>query len=387
MTAAKYSVLAALRRSVRGIRSAFATAGVGLLCLAASAPVRATSVAAWPSLSELSTRLRTELPSLPPPDAAHTNAETYARALAPWVLAPDPTGGAADEARTNPVPKTQVYPGSAGYVRVGVVDASLRAALRAALQGLRQQGPVSGWIVDLRFAGGSDIGAGIDAASEFAAPDRSVDFRLGDSRWTVASGAEAFDVPVLVLVNRQTRQAAEAMAAAIRAVASKALVLGSPTAGQARRYRSVSVSESLVLQVAAESLRLPDGSEFPATGLGPDLKVAVPESDERAYAIDEYRRVSQGRALVASGPGRLNEAELVRRRRQPRSPFDDPHGGAEGSRRGATRQTVGAGENRPADAVRNVQDPALALALDLVSGAANEGVAAGSEAPSAGDSR
>ena len=339
----------------------------------------------WPPLADLSARLRSELPSIPLPDASHTNAEAYTRTLAPWVLAPEEPGVV--PAPETPILKTNLYPGAAGYLRIGTIAGPLRPALRAAMLELRQTGPLYGLIVDLRFAGGSDLGAGIEAASEFAAPRRSVDFQLGDTHWTARheAGNDAF--PILVLVNRQTRQAAEAFAAALRAVAAKPLVLGSPTAGQARRYRPVSVSDSLVLQVAAESLRLPDGAEFPTSGLEPNLKLQVPESDERAYAIDEYRRVVGGRARVSSGPGRLNEAELVRRRRLPRSPFEDAHEGHATSRRDAIRGG-GAEEGTSLEAApRSVQDPALALALDLIAGAAEDGTVSSPDAVPPGDSR
>ncbi len=348
------------------------------IALGAPAATAAPTEVTWPPVAELSAKLRSELPSLPAPDPAHTNAEVYARSLAPWVLPGTDTNPANT---SSALLRTNLYPGASGYLRVGTVGPSLVDSLRSAVDGLGQSGPLSGLVLDLRFANGTDFESGIAAASVLASND-PVEFQLGPNTWRTRRSDHPLSVPILILVNRQTRQAAEALAAAIRTIAAKSLVLGSPTAGQARSYRPVQVSDSLTLQVAADALRLPDGSEFPAAGLTPDLRISVSEDDERAYAADEYRRVLQGRPLASARLGRLNEAELVRRRRNPRSPFEDsrPHD----EERLNHSDT---GNTSEADAARAVQDPALAVALDLISGIAADTAAAPTSPGASGDSR
>lgn len=346
--------------------------GCSLFASTSSAPLT------WPSLPDLSATLRAALPSLPSPEGSYTNAEAYARSLSPWVL----TGSdSEDREPKSPILKTHLYPGGSGYLRIGSVAPALHDALLAALDDLRKDGPLSGLVLDLRFADGPDLGAGIDAASALAS-NGPVEFRLGDVTWETRRAANPPTMPILVLVNRQTRQAAEALATAVRSVATKALVLGSPTAGQARSYRPLPVSDALTVQVAQEALRLPDGSEFPASGLKPDLVLTVSEADERAYAMDEYQRVRQGRPVVSEGAFRLNEAELVRRRRQPRSLFEEPH--APGGRRRTDGED---GDGGAFGAPAAVQDPALGLALDLISGAALDAAEATTVTASGGVSR
>lgn len=369
-----------------GLIAALLGAGLGP-CPVSAAPSNAP-VVAWPPVAELSAKLRMELPSLPAPDASQTNAEAYAQSLAPWVL-PE-TGTEAKPAgpdATSPVLKTFLYPGGSGYLRIGTVSPTITESVRSALAELGQGGPLSGLILDLRFASGTDFAAGIAGATPFAS-NGPVEFRLGDSVWRTQRDEKPPSVPVLILVNRQTRQAAEALASAVRASATKSIVLGSPTAGQARSYRPVAVSDSLTLQVATAALQLPDGSEFPASGLKPDLVVSVPEADERAYAIDEFRRVVQGRAMVQSGPGRLNEAELVRRRRGSRNSMEEFPSEADPHRRGSGRLARPDAGTPPSDASpRAVQDPALAVALDLISGFAAVAPETASPAASTGNSR
>jgi hypothetical protein len=378
-------MLAAMHRPVPHFRGLSVPAGrLALLSLLLSVALgtrtatAAPTDVAWPTVAELSAKLRQELPSLPAPDASQTNSEVYARSLAPWVLS---TAESAPPDPSTALLRTNLYPGASGYLRVGTVGPTLADALRSALAGLAQSGPLAGLVLDLRFASGADFESGIAAASVLAS-NGPVEFKLGTSTMRTQRDTHPLSVPILILVNGQTRQAAEALASAIRTVAAKSLVVGSPTAGQARTYRRVAVSDSLSLQVAADALRLPDGSEFPAAGLTPDLRISVSEDDERAYAEDEYRRVFQGRPLASVRPGRLNEAELVRRRRHPRSPFEEsgPHGDA----RFTHSDTV---HESGADATRAVQDPALAVALDLISGIAADTAAAQTLPGASGESR
>lgn len=330
----------------------------------------------WPSPAELSTKLRTERPELPEPAASIQDSESYVRSLHPWVLPPaDP----ADPAAMSPLSKTNRYAGGAAYLRIATVNASLPAALSSAAGALLQEGPVSGWVLDLRFAHGTAHRSAVEAASFWCSKD-SGEFRLADETYRLSRNDQAPSAPVLILINRQTRQAAETLGLALRLTAARALTLGTHSAGEARVYRPLPIADGLSLRLAGDALRLPDGSEFSTNGLLPDVVIAIPEDDERAYAKDEYRRVSQGQPMVAAGANRLNEAELVRRRRSPRSnaAFANPHHRSGDRSRGGSESAGAATPDResttPPEAV---QDPALALALDLISGVAAD--ASGSE--------
>jgi len=271
------------------------------------------------------------------------------------------------------------------------VSASLPASIAAATAAIRQKGPVTGWVVDLRFAGGSEHRAAVESGSFWCAKEVG-EFRLAGEAFRPPRNEQAPTAPVLILVNRQTRQAAETLATTIRLTANRALILGTNSAGQARSYRPFTVSDGLTLRLAGDALRLPDGSEFPTNGLMPDVRISISEDDERAYALDEYRRISQGRPLVSPGPNRLNEAELVRRRRLPRagSISANPHiRSLPGSRSDLDSPGSQPREGNDALIPDAVQDPALALALDLISGVAADASQA-EEAPkglSEGESR
>jgi C-terminal processing protease CtpA/Prc len=113
---------------------------------------------------------------------------------------------------------------------------------------------------------------------------------------------------LVVLVNTETAEAPEAVAASLQKCA-KALVVGDKTAGRAFKYSDVPLSGA-VLRVAVAQVILPDGKEPGENGLTPDISVGLGTASKR----DLMRSVTaKGVASVTSEHDRphLNEAALV----------------------------------------------------------------------------
>lgn len=319
--------------------------------------------AEWPPLEEVASRIHAELSDAPAPDASVKDVQAYVRSLAPRVLPAEPESAAPALVRSSVYTNTASF----AYLRVGSVRAGLRQALDAALTELARTNSLAGTVLDLRFAEGADFGAAVETAGLFASR-KVAGFRLGDRSLEITPVEGRTPLPVMVLVNPRTRGAAEALAAAVRAAAAPSVVIGTNTAGRAREYRAIRLTDQAGLQIAGNPLLLPDGAALPTNGLAPDLLVSVNLDDERAYLTNEYLRVVDGRPAVTPVTARVNEAELVRRRqgRGTEDPFGPaPHG--RGGRRPLRLrpETVAGPEPAPV-----VQDPVLARALDLLSGLA-----------------
>jgi hypothetical protein len=173
----------------------------------------------------------------------------------------------------------------------------------------------------------------------------------------------ALNVPVVVLVNKKTSGAAEALAAMLRQ-ADIGLILGTNTAGTAAIANEFTLSSGQRLRVYSTPIKLGDGKALPISGVKPDIEVEVSEQEELAYLSDAYKVMPKpGRSGLASGTDtntagtnrpprrRINEAELVRMQREGVDPDTEPSA------------------RRPVEADRPVvSDPALARALDLLKG-------------------
>ena len=91
----------------------------------------------------------------------------------------------------------------------------------------------------------------------------------------------AIQMPVVVLVNKYTAGAAEALAAVVRAVGA-GLVLGSETAGQATIAKKFPLKNGDELRIATAPVTLGDGTAISLTGVKPDIDVTVNAEEERA---------------------------------------------------------------------------------------------------------
>jgi hypothetical protein len=320
---------------------------LGCLLVGASAGAETTS---WPPIADLQSLLRSQVPDLPPTTSGETNAGAYLNSLAPWVLVGEETPTSAGHALS----RTNVYGEGIGYLRVREVQNGLAEAMVGALSSLGGTDRLHGVIVDLRFAGGADFREATSAAGVLASQEPR-GFRLGAAELETRAVTTSHRLPTVILVNRQTRGAAEALAAAARHLNAPSLVIGTNTSGQARAYRPVSVPGGSVVRVAGDAFALPGGTTIPLTGLAPDVQVAVSDEDEAIHFNDEFRRVSKGKTVTAEPSFRLNEAELVRRRRGPRS----------------------AGERAAGTPARVLQDPVLARGVDLLESLGSQGADAG----------
>ncbi len=254
-----------------------------------------------------------------------------------------------ETAPTEPPPpllaRTNVFENSLACLRVGRVAAGLAEAVRTTLESWRASAELQGVVLDLRFAGGEDLEAAAAVADLFVAEPRPL-IEWGTTRHTATAKTNALPWRLAVLVNRETRGAAEALAAALHEL-RLALLLGRPTAGEAAVYREFPLSTGQHLRLAVAAVRVGPGARpLSFSGLAPDIRVEIADADERRFIEDPFYQPA------SAGPGarvaRLTEADLVRMHRE------GPGSAAARSRR-----------PEPAEGPR-VTDPVLARALDLL---------------------
>src|SRR6185312_9978163 len=139
--------------------------------------------------------------------------------LAPKVsLITDKSG--ADAAEAKPLTQIKVFEGDIAYLRITRVEEGLAKAVKAGYEQLKSTNKVSGIVLDLRYAGGSDY------------------------------------------------DAAEALAAMVRETGS-GLILGSQTAGAAMVMQDYPLKNGEHLRIASAPVTLGDGAVLPTKGIKP----------------------------------------------------------------------------------------------------------------------
>jgi len=335
-----------------------------LAVLALQPVLRAETRGEAPDPKEVYDLIRTHLGGMSEDELNRKAVRGLVSALKPVVSLASETSSGRAASDGPPVTQTNVFDKDIGYLRVQRVDEGLAKAVEGACEKLQSTNQLRGVVVDLRYAGGDDYAAVAATAELFVKKSRPLlDWGSGEVR--SKEKAEVIAGPVAVLVNRQTSGAAEALAGVLRQAAA-ALVLGHKTAGQAMIAQEFPLKNGDRLRIRINPVKLGDGSALPAEGLAPDISVEVSADEEQAYFADAYQQIprvalSANTQLsltnsVASRNGRrprLNEAELVRERREGTNPEADLTAG------------------RPAEPEGpGVRDPVLARALDVLKGLA-----------------
>jgi C-terminal processing protease CtpA/Prc len=252
------------------------------------------------------------------------------------------------------ISKRAVYENQFGYIRIRSVDERLPADFRQSITQLVQSNKLKGIILDLRYTEGTSYEAAAQVAEHFVNAGQPL-LRFGGKQITSTNQTPTVRLPLAVLVNGETRAAAEAIAAMLKEVAS-GLIIGKKTVGEARLFEVFTLSTGQKLRIGKVPIEVGSGKVIPASGIEPDVAVAVAPEEEKLFYQDPYRArrfsfrsTANDSTTATNRTRRFNEAELVRRHREGFD-FSD-----EDEEDPATQSTV-------------ITDPALSRAIDFLKG-------------------
>lgn len=308
-----------------------------------------------PPIEELLGVVRSNITDLTPAELNRLAVDALLQALGPrvtWADAPEDA-----TSPTNLWVAIHVVDERFLYLRPAALAAGLDDSLSRPLESVGRGQSLQGTVLDLRFVAGNSYSEVLKLLGRVVDHETTA-LDWGNGPQPVAPREQRLPRPLLVLINRETRAAAEALAEALRRKAG-ALLLGEPTAGQAYIFREVPLSTGRRLRLATGRVRLADGRELPPAGVQPDIPVEVPLQTQRRHLQDpaifeatvEQSKPSPDR--VNAGARRLTEADLVRLHQ----------------RNGLSTTTNAAPEvptSSPPTALIRETDPILARALDLL---------------------
>jgi hypothetical protein len=238
---------------------------------------------------------------------------TAGQAASNNIARPVTTGG-------EPLARAEVIQPDIGYIRLADITAASPAALDSELQKFLAA-KVTGYVLDLRFADGSNYTAAATVASRFISGERELFyvkanglcremFRASEPSRPLT--VEPSDAPVMVLVNGDTRGAAEAVAAALRAQ-ERAIVIGSHTAGEALAWQDLPLHDGRVLRVATTKIGIVGGKDIFPDGITPDIPVKIDAQTEYEAVINASTNVTLTASLQPLETKKaVREADLLK---------------------------------------------------------------------------
>jgi C-terminal processing protease CtpA/Prc len=305
--------------------------------------------------------------------------QSLGRGVKIFTSEPVETNLVAAAATTNsPLARAEVIAPDIGYIRLSDVQPASVRALDDELQKFAEA-KVTGYILDLRFADGTNCEAVAKVASRFLAGDKelfSLKRATGESPTfhtlpLVQEPAEGLStVPLLLLVNEHTSGSAEALAGALRAH-ERGIIIGHATAGRPVATANIKLNDGRWLQVATAKIVLTNGSSPFPDGLAPDVPVKIARAVERSVVLATTNITLTASLQPKQKKKVFSEAELVKAFRgeafstAPMSLTDDETESVTPA--AATSNGVSAA-TAPAPEADDLRDTVLERAVDIMKG-------------------
>ena len=167
-----------------------------------------------------------------------------------------------------------------GYMRLSAFTERSPSEIETAITELTEQG-ASSFILDLRGNGGGLLDAAVAVASEFLSEGvvvREDRQNEGEREYSVRSGGNLLDAPLVLLVNGGTASASEIVAGALQDY-DRATLIGEKTFGKGSVQLIYELSDNSRLHVTVAKWFTPNGNKIEGTGLTPDVEVLFTEDD------------------------------------------------------------------------------------------------------------
>ncbi|MCB1079292.1 MAG: S41 family peptidase [Verrucomicrobiae bacterium] len=202
-----------------------------------------------------------------------------------------------------------------GYVRFGKFKKEELEDLDKALVRFADEPAMKTLIVDLRSPQAT---ADFEIASEILSrfrPSGELLFKIRRPHedrprlFTGRSAPKRWDRDVIVLIDRETGNVGEIIAAVLRD-AGGSLLIGEPTIGMTVEYRDVPLADDRILRYAVAEVVLPDGDSLFQKGVLPDVETKV-ESKVKQAIFRESQNQSLSPFVFDAPRPRMNEAALV----------------------------------------------------------------------------
>lgn len=222
--------------------------------------------------------------------------------------------------RTEALPVLVEHPVAAEMVAAEVLclrpcvwDESTAPEMRRALEA--RGGTLRHLILDLRHPVAPGEFEAAAAVLELFVPAGELMFKLKqtgreDARLFIASETPVWTRPVVLLVDGDTGNLGETVAAVLRA-RGQALLAGARTRGATVRYETLPLDDDWLLRFARAEMLLADDSSLFRAGLAPDFPVEMPLEDKRALFA---RGGEMKERVFDTAQPRFNEAALLARK-------------------------------------------------------------------------
>lgn len=189
---------------------------------------------------------------------------------------------------TNPISKN-VYNKNVGYIKIPSFDEGTAEAFKTKLQDLVNNEGVKSVVIDLRNNGGGLVDQATKIADYFLEKKETILITKdneGNKQITYSEMDPIFNMPIVILVNKNTASASEILTAALKEN-GKAKVVGETTYGKGVIQTLFTLSDGSGLKITTAEYYSPKENTIHKVGITPDSEVKLPDSVKSMYVLIE----------------------------------------------------------------------------------------------------
>jgi C-terminal peptidase (prc) len=166
-----------------------------------------------------------------------------------------------------------------GYIKLNQFHAQSTQEMVASLNSMEQKN-VKGLILDLRDNGGGDFEAALAIADLFLGQGEIVSVKDARGQETVHNaGPGATNLPLIVLVNKNSASASEILSGALQDN-GRAILVGEKTFGKGLVQTVYPLSDGGALKLTTQKYFTPKGTDINEIGINPDYVVQNPDKSD-----------------------------------------------------------------------------------------------------------
>jgi len=187
------------------------------------------------------------------------------------------------------IKKSLILKDGIGYIRLAEFQQNSAKDLKAALEGLKQDG-MDSLILDLRNNPGGLLNVSIDVAEQFLEKGKMVVSTKGRLKgqsveFKAREGNPYLDFPIVVLVNEGSASASEIVAGALQDH-KRSIILGAKTFGKGSVQTVIPLRDGSALRLTTALYFTPSGRSIRGEGIDPDVLVELEELPEKKEKKD-----------------------------------------------------------------------------------------------------
>ncbi len=187
---------------------------------------------------------------------------------------------------TNPV-IAEKLDNNIGYLEISSFDENTAENFKTKYEELQSQG-ITSLIIDLRNNGGGLVEEALKIADYIVPKGKELLVTVDkDGKEEVEKSKEdvLIDMPIVVLVNKNSASSSEILAGALKDL-NEATIVGTTTYGKGVIQQLISLKDGSGLKVTVEEYYTPNRTKINGVGIEPNEKVELPESVENPLSVD-----------------------------------------------------------------------------------------------------